>query len=213
MNFIIGTIGLIIIIAISSYRNAVSAAREKKFQEEYLRDTIGMSEWLKTVTDQFDEDEIANQTSYTEVEDVIKSIPHQNELHQVLKEYHFREDDIINFLNRVYPGMVKRIQLGKQGKLPHDDAIFGIKSPGVWNRAEVNKWLVHRDIMIWLDKELRDHGISEPMRFIDGAHADIGEFRNGTITGVRVQDDNMKTIGGLYYWHPSKRPYLYIARR
>lgn len=213
MNFIIGIVGLVIIVVFSSYRNAAQAAREQKFQEEYLRDTISMSEWMRAVTDEFNEDDIVKQTSYEEVINVIKSIPHQDELKQVIKEYHFREDDIINFLQRVYPGMVKRIRLAKQGKLPHDDAIFGIKSPGVWNKAEVNKWLVHYDLMIWLDKELRSHGISEPMRFIDGVHADIGDFRDGTITGVTVCDNNIKTIKGLYYWHPSKRPYLYVARR
>ena len=64
---------------------------------------------------------------------------------------------------------------------------------------------------MWLNTQLHNYGISEKMMFINGAHADMAEFRDGTIAGKAIEDDVIPVIGGLYYWNPSKRPYLYIS--
>jgi len=211
MNFVIGVIGLVIIVAMASYRQAADEIYKKKFQEEYLRDTIGLSEWIKIATDVDNESELMAKISRHEICEIIRTLPHYNSIEEFYGRTELNDDAIFWYFNKQLRGTWERIALGSQGKLFREDALNGIKSPGVWDKKEINKWLIHYDIMVWLNDQLHKHGITEKMRFINGAQADSAGFDSGRIVGNPIEDNEINVIGGLYYWHPARRSYLYVA--
>lgn len=105
-------------------------------------------------------------------------------------------------ISRVADDMVFLGLLAQNAKIPKDIASSGFCSYGVWDYEEQQKWNTQRRFMLWYDKELRSHGLQEPMLFVDGVNA-----RNvrHNINLARPITSTNEVIGGRYFWAPMRR--------
>ena len=92
--------------------------------------------------------------------------------------------------------------LAQQGKIPKGIAESGIRSRGVWDYAEKLRWKEQRRFMLWYDKELRKHGITEPLLFVDGINEHSVYFNMDL---ARPVTESSQMIGGRYFWKPMRK--------
>lgn len=91
--------------------------------------------------------------------------------------------------------------LAQKAKIPKSIAEVGIRSRGVWDYAEQQKWSEQRRFILWYDKELRNNGLQEPMLFVDGVNAN-NVFHN--INAASPVTSTSRMIGGRYFWAPMR---------
>lgn len=98
--------------------------------------------------------------------------------------------------NMVFMGL-----LAQKAKIPKSVAEEGIRSRGVWDYAEQQKWAEQRRFILWYDKELRRNGLKEPMLFVDGVNSNK-VFNNINVASPVTSTSKM--IGGRYFWAPMR---------
>ena len=88
------------------------------------------------------------------------------------------------------------------GKIPKSIASHGIHSRGVWDYEEKLRWSEQRRFMLWYDEALQEHGIKEPLLFVDGVRA-IDVRRD--ISVAHPISEGSEMIGGRYFWYPMRQ--------
>ncbi len=87
--------------------------------------------------------------------------------------------------------------LAQKGKIPKRIAQNGIRSYGIWDYDEQQRWTVQRRFMIWYDKELRRNGLNEPMLFVDGVNEHMVHQNIGLANPITTTS---RMVGGRYFW-------------
>lgn len=91
--------------------------------------------------------------------------------------------------------------LAQKAKIPRKIAIFGIRSFGLWDYEERQKWQSQRKLLTWYDKELRRNGLQEPLLFVDGNNA-ANVRHNINLASPITATSHM--VGGTYFWAPMR---------
>ena len=92
--------------------------------------------------------------------------------------------------------------LAQHGKIPKTIAERGIHSRGVWDYAEKLRWQEQRNFMLWYDKELKSHGINEPILFVNGMNEHSVRHNISVATPI---SEGTEMIGGRYFWEPMRK--------
>lgn len=100
---------------------------------------------------------------------------------------------------------VKRILMADKGKIPYRDAKSGMRSPGIYDIPELNRWKRNHEFMKWYSKELEKHDI-EPLLFANGV--DLSLIKQHP-ENAKSTDAVTQPVGGRYFWW-SGRQYLGI---
>lgn len=91
--------------------------------------------------------------------------------------------------------------LAQKAKIPKSIAEVGIRSRGVWDYAEQQRWAEQRRFMIWYDRELRRNGLQEPLLFVDGVNENKVRHNINLANPVTATS---RVIGGRYFWAPMR---------
>lgn len=158
-------------------------AKTKKWIEEMQTD---FDEWIGRVTNEKIEYEI-NRLSPEVFEKMRIKIQKEAELTEVSHE------------------MVIMGLMAGCGKIPKYIASYGIHSRGVWDYEEKLKWAEQRRFMLWYDEALQEHGIKEPLLFVDGVHTSDVSIDSSVAHPI---SEGSEMIGGMYFWYPMRR-YVY----
>lgn len=120
------------------------------------------------------------------------------------------DEEICNMQNRILnearvsevtSEMILMGLLAQKGKIPKNIADKGIRSRGIWDYPEQQKWQEQRKFMLWYDRELGKNGIKEPLLFVDGTNEHM-VFQN--IRLACPVTETTKMIGGRYFWEPMR---------
>ena len=104
-------------------------------------------------------------------------------------------------LDSITPEMIVMGLLAQKAKIPKEIAEQGVRSRGVWDYAEQQRWAEQRRFMIWYDKELGRNGLQEPLLFVDGVNA--SKVRHN-IRVAKPVTETSEVIGGRYFWAPMR---------
>ena len=91
--------------------------------------------------------------------------------------------------------------LAQKAKIPKSIAENGIRSCGVWDYAEQQRWAEQRRFMIWYDKELRCNGLQDPLLFVDGINETKVRHNINVASPVSATSH---VISGRYFWAPMR---------
>lgn len=105
--------------------------------------------------------------------------------------------DTMSFIRNVYADRptIKRALMAPHGKIPYDDAVYWMRSPGVCNEQEIIKWKRNHEFMKWLNSELQKHGV-EPMVFVNGKD----EYIVRQTRNIHQVNAMSNPVHGLYFW-------------
>lgn len=202
MNFILASIGIFIYLAISCYQRYVSEVNIAKCKYDYMYRSIEYNDWVKSITDVDLEKSISKYViEYgNESEIYNKVFPIVNSFDHFDKE--FKDDfEFKNYMICTHRLMIERILMALNGKLLEHDALFGIRSPAVYDSEVRKKWHINNDLMLWIDDKLHEHGIKHNVKFIDGAC--VFKYQRDEVDACDIRYNN-EVIGGLYFWEPMK---------
>lgn len=100
-------------------------------------------------------------------------------------------------LTSVSDDMVVMGLLAQKAKIPRRIAEGGIRSYGLWDYDEQQRWKEQRRFILWYDKELRRNGLDEPLLFVDGVN-ESKVCHNINVASPVTSTSQM--IGGRYFW-------------
>jgi len=105
-------------------------------------------------------------------------------------------------ISSVTPDTLTMGLLAQHGKIPKSIADHGIHSRGIWDYAEKLRWQEQRKFLLWYDKELRSHGIKEPLMFVDGINEHSVRSNISVATPI---SNGTEMVGGRYFWKPMRK--------
>ncbi|MCQ2052408.1 MAG: hypothetical protein MJZ03_00460 [archaeon] len=197
MSFIIAFLGIIIY----SIAYIISSTNQKIASERIERD-VKVNEsrlhlWEAKVVDRDLEYKVMHtnllwddENHYKDIiTNVIRSIP-------LISEDFGDEYGYYKFF-KVYTIWCARILMAYNGKLLYNDAMKGIRSPGVYDSEVKKEWKMNHQLMIWINDQLKSHGINEEMYFVNGCNLQSCVYKPEQIIPLNKVDG---TVGGRYCW-------------
>lgn len=197
MSFVIAIIGCFV------YALLYTTDRYKQEKVTYttersiIANGIVFDKWCSEVVDV----ELENKVTHTPLlwnldstyEDKITSVIHS---YPTLNEVFGGEYGYLRFF-KTHPTWCARILMASEGKLLKNDAYYGIRSPDVFSTEKRKEWVMNHEIMTWIDKQLRLHGVKHEMFFVNGSNLDTCKYNKDQLIPFKEADGS---VGGRYCW-------------